>query len=164
MKEKIKENKYYQLGLTIFMVIGACILFTFIIFNIDKIWKFLGTIVGLFSPFIIGFVFAYLLNPIVIFFKKNVFDKFVKKYKVANNLSLLTTPVSKLIDFKEKKENPVVLLSTGGFDPIHDGHIYMMEFAKEALEKKGYHVIGGYLSPSHESYVSTKPYYKINAY
>lgn len=53
------------------------------------------------------------------------------------NLSLLTTPVSKLIDFNEKKENPIVLLSTGGFDPIHDGHIYMMEFAKEALEKKG---------------------------
>lgn len=93
MKEKIKENKYYQLGLTIFMVIGACILLTFIIFNIDKIWKFLGTIVGLFSPFIIGFVFAYLLNPIVIIFKKNVFDKFVKKDKVANNLSLLTTCV-----------------------------------------------------------------------
>lgn len=93
MKEKIKENKYYQLGLTIFMVIGACILLTFIIFNIDKIWKFLGTIVRLFSPFIIGFVFAYLLNPIVIFFKKNVFDKFVKKDKVANNLSLLTTCV-----------------------------------------------------------------------
>lgn len=93
MKDKIKDNKYYQLGLTIFMVIGACILLTFIIFNIDKIWKFLGTIVGLFSPFIIGFVFAYLLNPIVIFFKKNVFDKFVKKDKVANNLSLLTTCV-----------------------------------------------------------------------
>ena len=32
-----------------------------------------------------------LVNPIVIFFKKNVFDKFVKKDKVANNLSLLTT-------------------------------------------------------------------------
>ena len=80
------------------------------------------------------------------------------------NLSLLTTPVSKLIDSKEKKEKPVVLLSTGGFDPIHDGHIYMMEFAKEALERKGYNVIGGYLSPSHETYVSTKPYYKINAY
>lgn len=80
------------------------------------------------------------------------------------NLSLLTTPVSKLIGFKEKKEKPVVLLSTGGFDPIHDGHIYMMEFAREALEKKGYNVIGGYLSPSHETYVSTKPYYKLNTY
>ena len=77
------------------------------------------------------------------------------------NLSLLTTPVSKL---KDSKKNPVVLLTTGGFDPIHDGHIYMMEFAKEALEKEGYDVIGVYLSPSHESYVSTKPYYKINAY
>ena len=79
------------------------------------------------------------------------------------NLSLLTTPVSKLINFDEK-ENPVVILSTGGFDPIHDGHIYMMEFAKETLEKNGYKVIGGYFSPSHPSYVSTKPYYKINAY
>ena len=79
------------------------------------------------------------------------------------NLSLLTTPVSKLKDFNEK-EKPIVLLSTGGFDPIHDGHIYMMEFAKEALEKNGYKVIGGYFSPSHPTYVSTKPYYKINAY
>ena len=91
MKNKFKENKYYQLGVTIFMVIGACILLTFIIFNIDKIWKFLGTVISLFSPFIIGFVFAYLLNPVVNFFKKNVFDKFVKSDKVSNNLSLLTT-------------------------------------------------------------------------
>lgn len=81
-----------------------------------------------------------------------------------NNLSLLTTPVSKLKASKGEKENLVVLLSTGGFDPIHDGHIYMMEFAKEALEKAGYDVIGGYLSPSHESYVSTKPYYKVDTY
>lgn len=77
------------------------------------------------------------------------------------NLDLLTTPVSKL---KNSQNNPVVLVTTGGFDPIHDGHIYMMEFAKEALEKEGYDVIGGYLSPSHESYVSTKPYNKINAF
>lgn len=93
-----------------------------------------------------------------------ILDKLELKDLNYYNLSLLTTPVSKLKGFNEKKKNPVVLLSTGGFDPIHDGHIYMMEFAKEALEKKGYNVIGGYLSPSHESYVSTKPYYKINAY
>lgn len=82
------------------------------------------------------------------------------------NLNLLTTPVSKIIENMKDKDisNPVVLLTTGGFDPIHDGHLYMMDFAKKALEEKGYNVVGGYLSPSHESYVSTKPYYKINAY
>ena len=82
------------------------------------------------------------------------------------NLDFLTTPVSKIIEnIKETNiEKPVVLLTTGGFDPIHDGHLYMMDFAKKTLEKNGYNVVGGYLSPSHESYVSTKPYYKINAF
>lgn len=82
------------------------------------------------------------------------------------NLNLLTTPVGKIIENMKNKDikNPVVLLTTGGFDPIHEGHIYMMDFAKKILEKNGYDVVGGYLSPSHESYVSTKPYYKINPY
>ena len=82
------------------------------------------------------------------------------------NLNLLTTPVGKIIENMKNKDikNPVVLLTTGGFDPIHEGHIYMMNFAKKTLEKNGYDVVGGFLSPSHESYISTKPYYKINPY
>lgn len=82
------------------------------------------------------------------------------------NLDFLTTPVGKIIENMKDKDiiNPVVLLTTGGFDPIHDGHLYMMDFAKKVLEKNGYNVVGGYLSPSHENYVSTKPYYKINSY
>ena len=82
------------------------------------------------------------------------------------NLDFLTTPVGKIIENMKNKDiiNPVVLLTTGGFDPIHEGHLYMMDFAKKVLEKNGYNVVGGYLSPSHESYVSTKPYYKINSY
>lgn len=82
------------------------------------------------------------------------------------NLNFLTTPVSKIIEnMKDKKiKDPVVLLTTGGFDPIHEGHLYMMDFAKKVLEKRGYNVVGGYLSPSHETYVSTKPYYKINTF
>lgn len=81
------------------------------------------------------------------------------------NLDFLTTPVSKIIENlnKTKSNNPVVLLTTGGFDPIHDGHLYMMEFAKKTLEKNGYDVVGGYFSPSHDSYVSTKPYCKTSS-
>ena len=81
------------------------------------------------------------------------------------NLDFLTTPVSKIIENlnKTKSNNPVVLLTTGGFDPIHDGHLYMMEFAKKTLEKNGYDVVGGYFSPSHDSYVTTKPYCKTSS-
>lgn len=51
---------------------------------------------------------------------------------------------------------PLVLLSTGGFSPIHNGHLDMMELAKNTMVQQGHVVLGGYLSPSHDSYVSTK--------
>lgn len=66
------------------------------------------------------------------------------------------TPVHKLQTTKFNVEKPVILLSTGSFSPLHDGHIHMMERAKEILESKGYSVVGGYLSPSHDEYVSSK--------
>lgn len=50
----------------------------------------------------------------------------------------------------------VVLLTTGCFAPVHDMHISMMEHARKAAEDKGYEVIGGFMSPSHDDYVSTK--------
>ena len=77
-------------------------------------------------------------------------------------LDLLTTPVSKIIENIKGKNNPVVLLSTGGFYPIHDGHIEMFEIAKKVLEKNGYDVVGGYFSPSHQRYVKNKPNFKIS--
>jgi nicotinic acid mononucleotide adenylyltransferase len=53
-------------------------------------------------------------------------------------------------------KNPCVLLSTGAFCPIHEGHIEMMTLAKKALEADGYEVLGGYLSPGHDAYISQK--------
>lgn len=77
--------------------------------------------------------------------------------KCVTNISQFTTPVDKILNnigcFKGKC---IVLLSTGGLSPIHHGHISMMEAAKERLEKDGHKVVGGYLSPSHDDYVSTK--------
>lgn len=74
------------------------------------------------------------------------------------NLQLLTTPYGKLFNNLENNDKtPIVLLSTGGFAPLHDGHIEMMEVAKKELQKRGYNVIGGYFSPSHDKYVLTKP-------
>lgn len=50
----------------------------------------------------------------------------------------------------------IVLLTTGAFSPVHLGHIQMMESARAELESRGYFVAGGYLSPSHDAYVSKK--------
>jgi NAD+ synthetase len=49
-----------------------------------------------------------------------------------------------------------VILSTGSFCPIHNGHIDMMEQCKVAVEANGGVVLGGYLSPSHDRYVNGK--------
>lgn len=50
----------------------------------------------------------------------------------------------------------VVLLSTGAFNPIHDGHLEMMERARRAATTAGFEVVGGYLSPGHDAYLSLK--------
>lgn len=80
------------------------------------------------------------------------------------NIDLLTTPFDKLKKNVNDLNNPIVLLSTGGFYPIHEGHIKMMEEAKRVLSNDGYDVIGGYLSLSHDDYISTKPYYISDQY
>ena len=93
MKEKIKGNKIYQCAFAAFIVIAASILFYFMIFRIKEILGICGWIISLFTPFIIGFVFAYLLNPVVKFFKTYIFDKVTKNSKSATNLSILLTTI-----------------------------------------------------------------------
>lgn len=78
-------------------------------------------------------------------------------------LNLLTTPFFKILNNIKDAKNPVVILSTGGFCPIHDGHLYMMEEAKKILEINGYDVVGGYFSPSHDNYVLNKPNVSISS-
>lgn len=50
----------------------------------------------------------------------------------------------------------VVAITTGGFAPVHEGHLAMMESANYALKNKGYNVLGGFMSPDHDSYVAGK--------
>ena len=49
-----------------------------------------------------------------------------------------------------------VLLTTGAMSPCHHGHAAMLCAARAALEAKGYHVLGGFLSPSHDLYAGPK--------
>lgn len=76
------------------------------------------------------------------------------------DLDLLTMPI---IDFKQEydKNNQAkklaIVISTGSFSPMHDGHVDAMELAKKYVEDKlGYQVIQGVMSLSHDGYVSIK--------
>ena len=64
--------------------------------------------------------------------KKPVAEKTVKKKKietpvVENTVKLKPIPIPKT----ESKENGVVVLVTGGFDPLHSGHLEYIESARE---------------------------------
>ncbi len=75
---------------------------------------------------------------------------------------ILSTPLNSVISQVEKLKEErntkplVVLLTSGCFAPVHDGHIAMMETAKQEMEAQGYAVVGGFFSPAHDEYVSTK--------
>ncbi|CAF0987155.1 unnamed protein product [Adineta ricciae] len=70
------------------------------------------------------------------------------------DLSILLQNLSKTNDTHKEK---VVLIKTGALNPVHRAHISNMIKAKEHLERVyGFHVIGGYLSPTHDQYVQGK--------
>ncbi len=66
----------------------------------------------------------------------------------------LVLPTNKLS--QPTTDYPVVLLSTGAFAPIHEGHVEMMILAKKKLEESGREVIGGYMSPDNRVYLKEK--------
>ena len=98
MKEKL-NNKYLAWGLTAFCVLGALILFFFIIYRWSYIVYFFGKVLTVISPVLYGLAIAYLMNPSVRFFETKVYNKLCRKmfkkkkerYRTARALSLATT-------------------------------------------------------------------------
>ena len=75
------------------------------------------------------------------------------------HVNILCTPINFLAPLKRPSvghTGQCVILSTGGFCPLHDGHVEMMGAAKTELEQRGYEVMGGYLSPGHDDYLREK--------
>ena len=76
------NRKYTTIAVYAFLVICSSIIFFSVIDEINAFTANLGVIVSTLQPFIIGFVIAYLLNFILVFYEEKVlvFDG-VKKLK-----------------------------------------------------------------------------------
>src|SRR5665648_1080168 len=71
MKLKI-ENTYFKWGITIFASISASIILFFMIYRSEGLGKNLSVFVAIVTPFIYGFVIAYLLTPYYNFFLRKI--------------------------------------------------------------------------------------------
>ncbi len=91
---KIKWNqKYTLIALYSFLVLSGSIVFYLIISQIDVFTVQINSFLSIFTPFIIGFVMAYLFNFILVFIEDRVFTKSEKlqTYKRKRGLAIVLT-------------------------------------------------------------------------
>ena len=81
---KIQWSKKYNIrAMYSLIVICISVLFAAMVINFSEVSQFLGGVISLLMPFVWGFVVAYLLNPIMMFFDKKLLGKlrFFRKRK-----------------------------------------------------------------------------------
>ena len=93
------KNKYVQLGLSIFGVIGLSIIFFFLIYRWDSFLKSIRGVIKIFMPIIYGIVIAYILNPGIKALEKKVFNKLLKNNENKRRLSRVFSILSASIIF-----------------------------------------------------------------
>ena len=71
--------KYLYWGITAFLVIVASILFYLLLNRMDVVLSVINFLIAIATPFLIGFVTAYLLNPVMEFFEKRCFKPLISK-------------------------------------------------------------------------------------
>lgn len=102
MKLKI-ENIYFKWGMTAFFSIAACIVLFFMFERSEGLLAGVGVLVTILTPFIYGFVLAYLLTPVFNFlvrFGYNYFGGFFYNKRVLMRFSkVVATIVSMIITF-----------------------------------------------------------------
>ncbi len=74
------QPHYLQWGLTAFGVIACCVLVVFVLFRLQMIWGVVKKLLGILSPFIYGFVMAYLLMPIFNMLYRNLQPPLSRKF------------------------------------------------------------------------------------
>ena len=78
-----------------FLSLSAVIVLYFALLHIPEFLSFIGTILSVITPFIVGFVIAYLLNPCYSFFRFKVVGKLINQKKehpkLTKGLSIFAT-------------------------------------------------------------------------
>ena len=93
----IKNPKYHQIALYVFCTSAAIILFALLCLHLEDVGAFFGTILSVISPFVYGFIIAYLVNPIMKALEKYVL-RFPEKSKIGKKLKRpLSVTLSMLI-------------------------------------------------------------------
>jgi len=96
-ESSFKLREHFKQGMTIFVVVAACIVCYFAILRFDYISNLVGIIVELLRPIIYGVAIAYLLNPIVKTTEKYTvpfLKKYIKKenavFKICRTIGIFT--------------------------------------------------------------------------
>lgn len=74
------NEKYFKWGLTAFLVFVACSLFWIIFSNLSGFYDLIKQFLHIISSILYGFLFAYLMNPVMEFVRKHT-DKMLSKRK-----------------------------------------------------------------------------------
>lgn len=97
---KIKfEKKYVEIGIITFFVIAASLLFYYFLFHHTTLFLAISNVIKIIAPIIYGFIFAFLMTPVLNFIEKKIikvlFVKWkidiVKKKKMIRAISLILT-------------------------------------------------------------------------
>lgn len=98
-----RNRKYEQIAVYSVISIAVVILFYSILHRFDAARAGVSYIFGILSPFVYGFIFAYLANPLMLFFERNVFripEKKRRLYRMKRGFSVsLTVLVIALLFF-----------------------------------------------------------------
>lgn len=81
------QPHYIEWGLTALGVIVACVLVVFVLLRMTIIWGMIKKFFGILSPFIYGFVMAYLLMPVFNMLYRNLQPPMSRKFKNGTRLA-----------------------------------------------------------------------------
>ena len=79
--KKFWENRYFKMGLTIFLAGAGILLFAQIAMNFGNFRGGLRKLATILSPFIYGFVMAYLLTPFYNWVVRGIYREGKNKFK-----------------------------------------------------------------------------------
>ena len=86
--EKTLKNKYFRLGLMIFAVLSGVVLLYFFLYKFDDVKVVFSNLFEAAQPIILGFVVAYLINPLMKFIDKFLNPFFVKVCKLFRSVTI----------------------------------------------------------------------------